>query len=71
MGMPIAEHAPLRIQPNNSFLCDAHYEAFSIGEMLTGKLQTAIRKMAKVSKRVEPDFKRAYKEKKLLSVFDS
>lgn len=66
MGAIKNHDTAIRLVPNNSFLCDAHFESFNVGELLCEKFKRTLKAHCKAKGKVQPDCRRAWKEKQLL-----
>lgn len=66
MGSIVNRETAMTLTPNNSFLCDAHYNSFNVGELLTEKFKRILKAHCKAKNKAAPDCRRAWKEKQLL-----
>lgn len=61
-----SENSTLILTPSGSYLCDAHFDSFNVGELLNVKFQRTLKSHCKASGKARPDCRRAWKEKQLL-----
>ena len=64
-GCPSAEHEPLIIEIPLP-LCEGHFQAADKGEFRSKQLKQTVKALCSQTGRAQPDFSRAYLERKLL-----
>lgn len=63
VGCPIPEHEPLVVHIQIP-LCEHHADSMKVGEFATKNMRRIVRGLCKEQRRAEPDFARAFMQKK-------